>query len=116
MREYLDLIPIHGLPSDARWRRKRKVRISRGKGTSPHPRDAVAQRTYARQAARAQISLAGRVCEMCGAPALHRHHYDYYRPLDVVAVCELCHWALHAGNLWGDAPRSLNEVRMGLRP
>lgn len=34
-------------------------------------------------------------CEKCGAPAKHRHHEDYSRPLDVIYLCVKCHHDRH---------------------
>jgi sRNA-binding protein len=36
-------------------------------------------------------------CEVCGAnEALHKHHRDYSKPLDVIWLCARCHHRLHA--------------------
>ncbi len=35
-------------------------------------------------------------CPVCGKKKrIHGHHEDYYKPLDVVWVCQVCHKGLH---------------------
>lgn len=40
------------------------------------------------------------LCEDCGkVPPVHRHHPDYAKPLEVVALCTNCHELAHHGAL-----------------
>ncbi len=42
-------------------------------------------------------SLKGITCQVCKEkPAVHRHHEDYNKPLDVMFVCWECHGKIHA--------------------
>ena len=34
-------------------------------------------------------------CEICGEPAVDRHHEDYSKPLEVIHLCEACHAKKH---------------------
>jgi hypothetical protein len=36
-----------------------------------------------------------KTCEDCGKQAQHHHHEDYSKPLEVVALCNLCHAIRH---------------------
>ena len=40
-----------------------------------------------------------KACESCGAEPKHRHHPDYSKPLEVIALCVDCHEAVHHRNL-----------------
>lgn len=51
----------------------------------------------ARSVAWKHISLEGKKCEKCGSvEELHRHHFDYTKPLEVAVLCKKCHYAFHA--------------------
>lgn len=42
-------------------------------------------------------SLKGIKCQVCKEkPAVHRHHEDYDKPLDILFVCWECHGKIHA--------------------
>jgi hypothetical protein len=71
------------------------------------PRHAKHQRVYAqkhKEVIKAHGAIAGLrrrrskvACESCGTSekALHLHHPDYNRPLDVITLCVSCHEAEH---------------------
>jgi hypothetical protein len=48
-----------------------------------------------------QIDLKKDACEQCGAAdgALHMHHPDHGKPLEVVTLCIPCHETAHHGEL-----------------
>lgn len=37
----------------------------------------------------------GTICERCGEPAVHGHHHDYSKPLEVEWLCARCHSRAH---------------------
>ena len=37
-----------------------------------------------------------KACEICGVPAVHRHHPDYSKPFEVMHLCSSCHMQIHA--------------------
>ena len=50
--------------------------------------------------AKQQGKLVPRPCQICGTTAaLHMHHTDYKRPLDVVWLCALHHKRVHMGKV-----------------
>ena len=65
------------------------------------------------------------ICQRCGALAhLHAHHEDHARPLDVLWLCEPCHYGhdgvhAHTGHLRGDGgccePRATSPWRAAAR-
>lgn len=38
------------------------------------------------------------VCYLCGDPNVQAHHNDYYKPLEVVWLCDTCHKKAHSDN------------------
>ena len=51
-------------------------------------------RAQARAAKRSGL-LAPEPCRDCGNSKAEMHHPNYYRPLDVVWLCVVCHKAVH---------------------
>jgi hypothetical protein len=50
----------------------------------------------ARHNASSNISLKGKICEICNERKVeHRHHEDYSKPLEVTLCCRKCHKELH---------------------
>jgi ribosomal protein S27AE len=42
------------------------------------------------------ILIKSKMCEMCGNhPSAHGHHADYQKPLEVMWLCERCHYKIH---------------------
>jgi hypothetical protein len=53
-------------------------------------------RQKTRKLANKNISVEGKMCELCGSIInLHRHHEDYNKPLEVQILCEHCHLKMH---------------------
>ena len=51
----------------------------------------------ARKKAREKIKMEG-MCEKCNKrKAEHRHHPDYFKPLEVIKLCQPCHKEVHTG-------------------
>lgn len=74
------------------------------------------QRDRARGMAKSQISLKGKACEACGATgALHRHHPDYSKPLEVKILCPACHTKEHAKGRVGPRNARLADAYESMR-
>lgn len=39
--------------------------------------------------------LVKQVCRDCGVKDAHAHHHDYSKPLEVIWLCPICHFAEH---------------------
>jgi hypothetical protein len=42
-------------------------------------------------------------CELCGGPAVERHHPDYSKPMFVMHLCKACHVNMHRKKADGNA-------------
>lgn len=60
---------------------------------------------YAMKIASLPVALS-RQCERCQRQAVHRHHEDYSKPLEVVYLCRSCHFQRHKELGWGFGSRT----------